>query len=80
MIPHLFEYCKEVMMNIKSDLLELEAAAQKISDGLSAIHMMVLGMEDMDSQYTGALHAIWDYLSKAEQEFLSHLHTCLKEA
>lgn len=65
-------------MNIKSELLELETAARRISDGLSAIQVMILGMDGMDSQYTGALYAIWDYLSHAEQEFQSCLNTCLE--
>ena len=65
-------------MDIKSNLLELETAAQRISDGLAAIHVMILGMDEMDSQYTGALYAVWDYLSNAEQEFQSRLNTCLE--
>ena len=67
-------------MDIQRNLLELEESAQRISDGLAAIHMMILGMDEMDSQYTGALHAIWDYLSSAEQEFQSCLNTCLETA
>lgn len=66
-------------MDFKGDLLELETAAQRISDGLAAIHVMILGMDEMDSQYTGALYAIWDYLSHAEQEFQSRLNTCLSK-
>ena len=66
-------------MDIQNELLELETAARRIADGLSAIHVMILGMDEMDSQYTGALYAIWDYLSNAEQEFQSRLDICLEK-
>ena len=79
MIPQLLVKCKEVMMDIQSNLLELEEAAQRISDGLAAIQVMILGMDGMDSQYTGALYAIWEYLSSAEQAFQICLNTCLEQ-
>lgn len=64
-------------MDIKSNLLELEASAQRISDGLAAIWMMVLGLDEMNSEYTGAFHAIWHYLSEADEEFQKHIAACL---
>ena len=62
MIPHLLVKCKEVTMDIQSSLIELEETAQKISDGLAAIHIMILGMDE--GQYAGAFHAVWSYLSE----------------
>jgi len=64
-------------MDIRSDLLELETSAQRISDGLEAIQIMVIGLEGAGSEYAGAFHAIWDYLSDAEQEFQKQLAACL---
>jgi len=64
-------------MDIRSNLLDLEASAQRISDGLAAIQIMVVGLDGAGSEYTGAFHAIWDYLSDAEQEFQKQLAVCL---
>ena len=46
-------------MDIKRNLLELEASAQRISDGLAAIQVMVIGLDGSGSEYTGAFHAVW---------------------
>ena len=67
-------------MDIKINLLELEESAQRISDGLAAIQIMVLGLDGSGSEYTGAFHAIWDYLSDADKEFQERLSDCLKTA
>ena len=65
-------------MDIRENLLELEESAQRISDGLSAIHVMVLGLDGVESQYAGALYALWKYLSDADQEFQKCLPACLE--
>ena len=65
-------------MDLKSNLLELEESAQRISDGLAAIRMMVLGLDEMNSEYTGAFHAVWGYLSESEKEFRKQLAVCLE--
>lgn len=67
-------------MDMQKNLLELEEAAQRISDGLAAIRIMVIGLEGVGSEHTGAFHAIWDYLSDAEEEFQERLSDCLKTA
>lgn len=77
MIPQLLVKNKERMMDIRDNLLELEESARRISDGLSAIHVMVLGLDGVEDQYAGAFHAVWKYLSDAEQEFQRHLTACL---
>lgn len=61
-------------MDIQSNLLELETAAQHLSDGLSAIQMMVLGLDGAGSPYAGALHVIYTYLSDVEREVQSCLN------
>ena len=65
-------------MDIQKNLLELEISAQRISDGVAAIRMMVLGLEDAGSEYTGAFYAVWDYLAEAEREFLKQLAACME--
>lgn len=64
-------------MDIRSDLMDLEISARRISDGLDAIQMMVIGLDGAGSGYAGALHAIWDYLSDASRELQAQLAVCL---
>lgn len=65
-------------MDIKSNLLELEESAQRISDGLAAIQIMAVGLDGVGSQYAGAVHAVWSYLSDADRELQARLSACLK--
>ena len=65
-------------MDIRNNLLELEISAQCISDGVAAVRVMVLGLEDAGSEYTGAFHAVWDYLAEAEPKFQKQLAVCLE--
>lgn len=67
-------------MNHQSNLLDLQAAAQRITDGLSVIQVMVVGLDGAGSQYAGAFHAVWDYLASADTEFQKCLNACLDEA
>mgnify|MGYP007123079011 FL=1 len=67
-------------MDMKRNLLELEETAQRISDGLAAVRIMVVGLDGAGSEYTGAFHAIWDYLSEAEEAFQKQLSICLETA
>ena len=66
-------------MDIQSQLMELETAVRHVSDGLNAIEVMVIGMEDMKSQYAGGVYAVWKYLHEANQE-VSRLLTAWLEA
>ncbi len=65
------------MMDIQQNLLELETSAQRLSDGLAAVRIMVIGLEGAGSEYTGAFHAIWNYLDDADREFQKQLAACL---
>lgn len=67
-------------MELQRSLIELEEAAQRITDGLTAIQVMTLGLDSAGSEYTGAFHAIWDYLSDADAELQKCLNACLERA
>ena len=77
-MPQLLVKRKEIIMDMKRNLLELEETAQRISDGLAAVRIMVVGLDGAGSEYTGAFHAIWDYLSEAEEAFQKQLSICLE--
>ena len=63
-------------MDLQSSFMELEESAQRISDGLAAIRIMVVGLDGSGSEYTGAFHAVWRCLSDAEQELRGRLDAC----
>lgn len=65
-------------MDMKGNLLALEESAQRLSDGLAAVRVMVVGLDGMGSEYTGAFHAVWSYLSDADEEFQKRLAACLE--
>lgn len=66
-------------MDLQKNLLELEESAQRISDGLAAVRVMVVGLDGSGSEYAGAFHAIWYYLANADAEFQKCLNACLNE-
>ena len=67
-------------MDIQRNLLELEESAQRISDGLAAIRIVIVGLDGSGSEYAGAFHAIWADLSEADTEFQKRWTACLNEA
>ena len=58
-------------------LYDLEEAVQHLSDGLDAIRVMVMGLEQMQSGHAGGFYAIWRYLDGAGQEVRRCLDACL---
>lgn len=59
-------------------LYDLEEAIQHLSDGLDAIKIMVIGLEQMQDDHAGGLYAVWRYLDEANQEVRERLDVCLK--
>lgn len=54
-------------------LQELEEAVQHLSDGLNAMNIMVMGLEQIQDAHTGGFYAVWRYLDEADRE----VHRCL---
>ena len=42
-------------MDIQSCLEYMEAAVQRVADGLEAVEMIAIGMDGMNSQYAGSV-------------------------
>lgn len=59
-------------------LYDLEEAVQHLSDGLDAIEVMVMGLEQMQAAHAGGFYAVWRYLDEADQEVRKRLDACLK--
>lgn len=58
-------------------LYDLEEAIQHFSDGLDAIEVMVMGLEQVQDAHAGGLYAVWRYLDGANQEVRKRLDACL---
>lgn len=61
----------------RGKLYDLEEAIQRFSDGLDAIRMMVMGLEQVQDANTGGFYAIWRYLDEVDREVKRCLGVCL---
>lgn len=50
----------------KEILLDLEEPLDRLSCGVNAMGLMVLGLAQAHEPYANGLHAVWDYLREAE--------------
>ena len=48
--------------------MDLEEAFGRLSDGLNAVELMVLGLEDVQDPYADGLYVIWRYLEREREE------------
>ncbi len=58
-------------------LYDLEEAIGHLSDGLDAVEVMVMGLEQVQDAHAGGLYAVWRYLEGANQEVRRQLDACL---
>ena len=48
--------------------IELEEPLRRITCGINAMELMVMGLGQAKDPYTLGLHMVWDYLHEAEKE------------
>lgn len=60
-------------------LYDLEEAIQHLSDGLDAIEVMVMGLEQEKDAHAGGFYAVWRYLNEAHQEVRRQLDVCINQ-
>lgn len=58
-------------------LYDLEEAIQHLSDGLDAVEVMVMGLEQVQDAHAGGFYAVWRYLDEANQEVRRRLDACM---
>lgn len=59
-------------------LYDLEEAIGHLSDGVNAVEVMVMGLEQVQDAHAGGFYAVWRYLDEANQEVRKRLDACLK--
>ena len=52
----------------KEILLDLEEPLDRLSCGVNAMGLMVLGLAQAHEPYADGFHAVWDYLRTAESD------------
>ena len=65
-------------MNLREQLLDLDAAVNRLSSGISAAHLVSLGLLQMGGPYADGLEVLCGYLSNAERELRGRVDLCLK--
>lgn len=65
-------------MELEHHLLEMDETMGRISDGLNAIRLMILGLEEAQDPFAGGLHMVWSYLEREEQAMRENLEACFK--
>ena len=59
-------------------LYDLEETIGHLSDGVNAVEVMVMGLEQVQDAHAGGFYAVWRYLDEANQEVFKRLDACLK--
>jgi len=78
-MPYLPVKIKEVSeMSLDEELLELDAAVRCLSQGVNALGLMALGLNQVADPYTTGFNALFCYMTDADQEVHQHLKNCLE--
>ena len=58
-------------------LYDLEEAFQHLFDGLDAVEIMVMGLEQAQDAHAGGFYVVWRYLDEAVREVRKQLDACI---
>ncbi len=62
-----------------ASLLELEPVIHRLSRGIDAVNLIVMGLDEMDDPHAGGLYAVWEYLHQTQQELETLYDALLQE-
>jgi len=65
-------------MKLHEELLDLEPAVNKLSQGVSALGLMSMGLDREEEPYADGFTALFQYMRDADQEVHQHLNHCLE--
>lgn len=65
-------------MNIREELIDLDAAVNQVSGGVNAIAAMSRGLDRVDDPYADGFYFLADHLIKAVQNLRKQADRCLQ--
>lgn len=65
-------------MNIREELIDLDAAVNQVSSGINAIAAMSRGLDRVDDPYADGFYFLSDYLTEAAQNLRKQTDRCLQ--
>jgi len=78
-MPHLLVKIKEVFnMSLHEELLDLDSAVNRLSQGINALGLMATGLDQEDEQYADGFMVLFRYMLDVNQDVRKYLDNCLK--
>lgn len=65
-------------MNIREELIDLDAAVNQVSGGVNAIAAMSRGLDRVDDPYADGFYYLADHLTEAVQNLRKQTDRCLR--
>jgi len=65
-------------MSLHEELLNLDSAVNRLSQGVNAFGLMALGLDQAVDPYADGFTALFCYMVDADQEVHQHLKNCMK--
>ncbi len=77
-MPYLLVKIKEVFkMSLQEELLDLDSAANRHSQGVNALGLMAMGLSQEDEQYADGFTVLYRYMLDANRDIRKYLDNCL---
>jgi len=64
-------------MSLHEELLDLDAAANRLSQGVNALGLMAMGLSQEDEQYADGFTVLFRYMLDADRDVRKYLDNCL---
>ena len=65
-------------MNIQENLLDLDTAVDKLSQGVNAVGLMSMGLVQTQDPYADSFCMLFHYMVEADRAVHAHLEACFK--
>ncbi len=66
-------------MSLRSQLIDLDDSFNRLTRGVNAVGAMARAADSEGDTFADGLHAVWEYLSDAQDEARYKLDQCLLE-
>jgi len=77
-MPYLPGKIKEVFkMSLHEELLELDAAANRLSQGVNALGLMAMGLDREADPYADGFEVLFRYMRDVDRDVRKYLDNCL---